>query len=151
MGGEYRVSSTFGCPATCRMPLSCPVTLVVSISAKEKMLRINTLANVAFMKNIQSIWNRASVDSPRDSMRNDSVPFFSANVKHAIPIGVGCADPEPAILSFVNRVPKALFDWNHERFWASSETLFSCIARPKAFLAAILFVTITRTENALAL
>ena len=48
---------------------------VVRLSANEQMIRVNALANIAFVANAHALWNFVIENNPRQSMSEQAVNF----------------------------------------------------------------------------
>lgn len=102
------------------------VRCVVAASSEEKMVWPNTLRSVAFMQNLHILRDWAEMQLPRIAMRFNFVP--PCNTESAVSTSfistMQSADPEPAIICFMNKLPKAFAGWNRLRSAASGTITF---------------------------
>jgi hypothetical protein len=82
---------------------------IIEVCAKKKMSRIAAELIVAFMQNMQVVWNRSICQGPSNTVRT----LWSAIYRHCSITVTACTGlPVPAIIwaLFVDSGPKAIFD-----------------------------------------
>jgi hypothetical protein len=88
-------------PALCR-----PIFVIVGLCSKKEVIRVYARGIIAVMKNGHSIWNRAIVQYPRNTVRSLVFPVY-ANA--AIAIGVSITSPEPASIGLLDPAKQSSF------------------------------------------
>ncbi len=85
------------------------IPVVIGNGAQEKMRRSYTGWVIAFMENIQPLWNGAFVDFPREAMRQ-TCALTSAYLDLSISGWISMGSPGPTGFSFLNLGKKSTLD-----------------------------------------
>lgn len=79
---------------------------IVFICSKKEMVRIYTISNVTFMKNMHFIWNWPPMENPGSSVCRYRLACTAPSEK-SISMSGNAGFPKPTSFSFLNFIPKS--------------------------------------------
>ena len=101
------------------------ISYVVKLCSKPKVIWVNTISNVARMKNFESFWDFSIFYSPRNTMAKLSFSSFCSstpNAKNTIANFLFRCCPEPTSRSFINVFKEAF-----GKIFLHGKLILSCV------------------------